>query len=119
MKQFSTQWKSSSKARKQRKYVFQAPLHIRKKFLSCHLADDLHKKLKKRNLPLRKDDKVKVMRGSYAGKEGKVVGINTKDQRVSVENVERIKRDGSKALVGIHVSNLMITQLHEEKKRLA
>ena len=62
MKQkFSTKWKSSKQPRKQRKYLANAPLHLKKKFISVNLSKELRKKHGKRNVSLRKGDIVKIM----------------------------------------------------------
>ena len=47
-KDFSKSWKSSRQPRKQRKYVFNAPLHIRHKLVSANLSKELRKKYGKR-----------------------------------------------------------------------
>ena len=73
MKQkFSKHWKASTQPRKQRKYRAKAPLHVIKRFLSANLSKDLRKKYGKRNLTLRKGDTVKVMRGKFRKKQGKI-----------------------------------------------
>ena len=41
---------------------------------------------------LKKDDKVKVLAGKDKGKIGKVIEINTKKERVLVENINIVKR---------------------------
>ena len=116
MKKFSVEWKSSTKPGKQRKYRFNAPLHIRKKFVSAHLSKDLRQKLKKRNVDLRKGDKVKVMRGQFRKHEGKVESIDLKGPRVFVSGVETTKKDGTKKLLRLHPSNLMITEMNFDDK---
>src|SRR3989339_2199364 len=100
MKKFSVEWKSSTKPGKQRKYRFNAPLHIRQKFVSAHLSKDLRQKLKKRNVDLRKGDKVKVMRGQFKKHEGKVDRVDLKKIKVFVNGIETTKRDGTKKLLG-------------------
>ena len=55
-KQFSTQWNASKQPRKQRKYLANAPLHKRHKFMSANLIKELRKKYGKRNFPVRKGD---------------------------------------------------------------
>ncbi|MEK6835464.1 MAG: 50S ribosomal protein L24, partial [Nanoarchaeota archaeon] len=62
-KLFSKHWKASKQPRKQRKYLYNAPLHLKRKMLSCLLSKELRKKLGKRNLPERKDDVILIMRG--------------------------------------------------------
>lgn len=118
MKEWSKDWKSSKNPRKQRKYLYNLPLHIRKSLLSATLSKDLRKKYGKRSLSVRKDDKVKVLRGQFKKKTGKVSRVNLKKIRIYVEGVENVKKDGSKAPYPIHPSNVMITELSlDDKKR--
>lgn len=110
MKKFSKSWKSSSKVGKQRKYQAQAPLHIKGKMLSAHLSKELREKHNKRSVRVRKGDKVKVMTGSFKGKTGTVERVDTQKLKVYVSKVEYTKKDGSKTMYPIHVSNIMITE---------
>ena len=117
-KEFSTSWKSSSKPRKQRKYAIKAPLHIKRKLVSSHLAESLRSKYKIRSLPLRKGDTVKIMRGQFKKKTGKVARVDLKKTRIYIEGIEMIKKDGSKIPYPIHPSNLLIeTLVLEDKQR--
>ncbi len=118
-KKFSTSWKSSKQPRKQRKYVAQAPLHVKKKLVSVNLSKELRKKHEKRNLAVRKDDVVKIKRGKYKGKQGKVLSVKLKMQKITVEGIQVKKLDGSKVNVNLRPSNLQIIELIlEDKKRL-
>lgn len=116
MKEFSGTWKSSKKPRKQRKYRLNAPLHIKQKFASAHFSKDLKKKYGKRNVGLRKGDKVKVMRGQFRNKEGKIEKIDLKKTRIFVNGIEITKKDGTKKMIALHPSNLMITELNLDDK---
>ena len=120
MKQkFSTKWKSSKQPRKQRKYRGNAPIHILRKFLSANLSKELRKKYSRRNFPIKKGDTVKIMRGIFKGKAGKVSIVNIRRQRTAVENIQRQKKDGTKVNVWFNPSNLQLTALNlEDKKRL-
>ena len=119
-KSFSTSWNSSKQTRKQRKYIYNAPLHTKHKFLSAHLSKDLRKKYGKRALPLRKGDEVLVMRGAFKKKKAKVTSVNTKISKVVLEGLQRTKRDGSKVNVKFIPSNLQIITLSlEDKQRSA
>lgn len=117
-KEFSSSWISSKQPRKQRKYVYNAPKHIRRNFFSARLSDELTKKHATRNLPVRVGDKVKIVRGQYKKHEGKVERINSQKIRVFVTGAERLKADGSKSMYPIHPSNLIIQELTSDKKRL-
>lgn len=116
MKHFSRAWKSSGKPRKQRKYRSSAPLHIRQKLAHSHLSKDLRKKYGKRSAGLRKGDRVKVMRGQFRKHEGKVENINLRGTSVLVSGVEAAKKDGTKKLLRLHPSNLMITEMNFDDK---
>ena len=53
-KTHSTKWKASKQPRKQRKYRFNAPLHISGKFLSTHLSPELREVYKRRSIRVKK-----------------------------------------------------------------
>lgn len=117
-KEFSNKWNGSSQPRKQRKYLAKAPLHKKRKLLSVNLSKDLRSKIKTRNVPLRKDDKVKILRGKFKGKEGKVTKILTKQTKIYIENIQTKKQDGSSVDVPLKPSNLQIIELNmDDKKR--
>jgi large subunit ribosomal protein L24 len=115
---FATTWNKSTQPRKQRKYIHNAPLHVKKNFLSVHLSSDLRKKYGLRNIQVRKGDKVKILRGNSRKKEGKVDRVNIKQGRVIVTGIELIKKDGNKIPASFTASNLMILELDlSDKKR--
>jgi large subunit ribosomal protein L24 len=114
---FSTSWKASKQVRKQRKYRANAPLHLRKRFLSSNLSKELRQKYGRRNVTLRKGDKVTVMRGSFHGKTGKVGNVNFKRTRITIEGIQRQKKDGTKINVYFHPSKVQIIEVSEGKNR--
>jgi large subunit ribosomal protein L24 len=116
-KEFSKTWKASKQPRKQRKFLANAPLHIKRKQLSTNLSKELRKKVGKRNVILKKEDKVKIMRGKFKGKTGKVLQVFTKLKKVIVEGIQVTKKDGSKANIKLENSNLQIIELSERKDK--
>ena len=77
MKQgFSKSWKESKQPRKQRKYMYNAPVNVARKFLASHLSKELRTKYGRRSVTLRKGDKVKILRGSSKGQVGKIDRID-------------------------------------------
>ena len=113
---FSISWKGSKKPNKQRKYRVNAPLHIKQKLASSHLSKELRKKHNKRSIALRKGDKVKVMHGNFKKHQGKVERIELGKMRVYVSGVEYTKKDGTKKMLPLSPSNLMITEFHTDDK---
>ena len=119
IKKFSTHWKASKQPRKQRKYRAQAPLHIKRKFLSVHLSKELRKKYGRRNVVVRKNDVVKIMKGKFKKKKGKVLQVFTNTQKVIIEGIQVKKQDGSKVAVKMRPSILQIIELNtDDAKRL-
>ncbi len=102
---------TSSKPRKQRKFLYTAPLHVKRGILSSHLSKELRKLYKRRAMPLRKGDEVQVMRGNFKGKTGKIAKVNYKKYRVYIEGVTRKRTVGTEAQVGIHPSKLRIVNM--------
>ncbi len=118
-KNFSKHWKESKQTRKQRKYRARAPLHIKHKFVSANLSKELRKKYNRRSFPIKKGDSVIITRGSFKGKSGKIEKVNVKRAKVSIEKIQRSKKDGTKVAVKFHPSNLQIKELNlEDKKRI-
>jgi len=116
---FSKHWKASKQPRKQRKYRANAPLHIKKKLLNVNLSKDLRKKYHKRSIVVRKGDNVKIMRGKFKNKSGKIIELDIKDTKLKIDGINIKKKDGSKVNVKIHPSNLQITDLNlDDKKRM-
>lgn len=102
----------SIKSRKQRKELFNAPIHKRRKWISAHLEENLLLKYDKRGIPVIKGDTVRVMRGSFKGHEDKVVHVNIRRRQVEIEGMTMTKADNKKIAKPIHASNLMITKLN-------
>jgi|TARA_Y100000310_G_scaffold159627_1_gene159238 large subunit ribosomal protein L24 len=117
MKNWIKSWKSSVKPSKQHRYGYNAPLHIKHKFLSANLSKELREKYKLRNISIKTGDKVKVLRGQYRKRTGNVTNINLKQTKIYVEGIENIRKDGTKSFYPIHPSNLQIIELNLQDKR--
>jgi large subunit ribosomal protein L24 len=98
----------SKKPSKQRKAFYQAPLHKKHKLLAAHLSKELRNQWKRRSLPVRKGDEVKVMRGKFKGTTGKISKIDLKKLKVYIENIKRKKVSGEEIHIPINPSKLMI-----------
>jgi len=109
--------KTSSKPRKQRLLFYSMPMHERQKSVASNLSSQLRKSIGKRALPLRKGDRVKVMRGSHKGVEGKVARIDYNSQQVFLEKLVRKKSDGTEKALPLHASNLKIVDLDKSDAR--
>jgi large subunit ribosomal protein L24 len=116
--EFSKSWNSSKQPRKQRKFRANAPNHIKRKFMGCNLDKDLRKKHGIRSIELRKGDTVKIMRGKFKGKQGKVGNVDVKNTRIQVEGVQRAgKAGGEKLITWFHPSSVKIIILDDKDSR--
>jgi len=106
----------TKKPGKQRKRIYQAPLHNRGKLLSSPLSSDLKTRFKTNAAKVRRGDTVRVLRGDRKGFEGKVTRVERKSYRIFVEGMSRDKADGTATLIPIHPSKIMITDLNLDDK---
>lgn len=104
----------SKKPGKQRLYGYHMALHLAQKRLAVHLSKELKKEFKKTALPVRKDDTVKIVRGGFKGKTGKIIGVNYKKGTVTIEKIMRKKTDGKEVLVPVQASNLIMTAVEQK-----
>ncbi|XP_020106876.1 60S ribosomal protein L26-1-like [Ananas comosus] len=109
----------SSSRRKCRKAHFSAASSVRRVLMSAPLSSELRSKYGVRSMPVRKDDEVQVVRGTFKGREGKVVQVYRRRWVVHVERITREKVNGSTVNVGIVPSKVVLTKLKLDKDRKA
>lgn len=98
----------TKKPRKQRK---RQKNDLARKGIHVHLSKELRAKYKMRSFGLRKGDEVKIVRGKFKGKVGRVEKVVPKKSQVFIEGIQIQKADGTNTKVPIHPSNLVITGL--------
>eukprot|EP01036_Dinobryon_divergens_P026498 gene26498-35161_t len=102
-----------------RKAHFGATSVERRTRMSSPLNKDLFLRHHVRSIPIRKDDEVKVLRGTFKGKEGKVTEVYRRKYVIHVERCTRDKSNGQSVPIGINASNVEITKLKMDKSRRA
>ena len=102
----------SKQPRKQRRALFNAPLHKRQKLVTAPLSRELREKYGVRRLPVRKGDKVKVMRGDFKNVVGEVVRVDLKRIALYIDGVVIKRADGTQVFRPVHPSNVMIVDLN-------
>ena len=101
---------------KQRKKIYEAQGQRLRKLLAASLSEELQMAQGRKSYPVRKGDTVKILRGDYAGVEGKVNDVDTRGQRLFVEGVTREMTSGTSTNVSVHSSKVMITKLNLDDK---
>ncbi len=107
---------TTTRPRLQRKRLYDASTQLRHRLLGAHVDPGLASKSKlhlPRALPVRKGDVVRVMRGSFRGKEGKIVSVDSTHGTAVIEGVTIEKTDEKKVPRPIHASNLMIIKMDD------
>ncbi|MFA5049712.1 MAG: 50S ribosomal protein L24 [Candidatus Micrarchaeia archaeon] len=100
----------------ERKKRYNAPLHQKRKFMRINLSKELKVKMKKRNVLAKKEDTIKVMRGSFKGKEAKIAKISYVKEKIYLEGISKKTARAREMLIPFEPSNLMITALGERDK---
>merc|ERR1711879_424318 len=98
---------------------FTAPSSERRKIMSAPLSKELRGKYNVRSLPIRKDDEVMIVRGTYHDREGKVTQVYRKKWIIHIDRVTKDKMNSQTVQVGIHPSKVIITKLKLDKDRKA
>ncbi len=84
--------------------------------VSAHLSSDLAGRYNLKTVPIRTGDSVRVLRGEFAGLEGKVDRIDRGSSRVFVEGMTREKTAGASSRLSVHASKVLLTNLNLSDK---
>lgn len=87
--------------------------------MASPLSKELQAQYGIKTLPIRKEDEVKVVRGSKAGSEGKISSVYRLKFSVQVEKLTKEKSNGASVPLNIHPSKVVITKLYLDKQRKA
>ena len=101
----------STQPRKERKTLYNLPVHKNRARIAAHLDGPLLEKHGKRSTTLRKGDTVRIMRGEFSGISGKVLDVNTRTGKVTVDGVTVSKAKATQVARPLDPSNLVITKL--------
>jgi len=81
------------------------------------LDKPLREKYGRRSIEVRKGDEVKVMRGKFAKKLGKVGIVDVTHTRIQIDGLQRAKKGGEKLETWFHPSKVKIVNLYEDDSR--
>jgi large subunit ribosomal protein L24 len=98
-----------STVRKQQK---NAPIHMRRRYVSAPLSPNLKSQYGARTMTVIENDTVTITKGDRKLAEGKVLRVNTKECRVYIEGITRTRLDGSTVQIPVRAENVMITKLN-------
>ncbi|MHA1686352.1 MAG: 50S ribosomal protein L24 [Candidatus Heimdallarchaeaceae archaeon] len=105
--------------KKQRKRLYNAPMHRRIKMMTAPLSHELRNKYGVRRLPVHKGDRVVVFQNKHADDEikGRVIEVLPKKYAIYIESYSKEKADGTIVSFPVHPSNVVITSLNLRDRR--
>lgn len=110
-------------SRRERRKLYGAGLHTKKKLVHVHVSKELRATVKKRAVQVAKGDKVKVLRGDNKGKTAKVARVSIAYGKIYLEGQNSRTAKGREIPLAFEPSNLVIVELSgrskEERAKLA
>ncbi len=107
----------TTKPGKQRKRIFDAPLHKMQEFMHAALSKQLRKELNRRSIGLRKGDRVRIVSGSHKKIEGKIIAVDRDRGRIFIDSLKRKKVSGKEISIPIRACNAMVIELEKGDER--
>ena len=102
----------SSSPRRQRRALYNADPFQRRLRMAAPLSRELRARFHQRSLPVRKGDTVRVLSGSFAGREERIAKVNRRDYTVTLDNVTLKTADEKLKPLSLNVGHLVITRLN-------
>jgi len=98
--------------RRQRKALYTADTFERRVRMTVPLSRELRARFHRRSLPVRKGDTVRVLGGSYEGREERVAKVDRRGYTVTLDNVTLKTADEKMKPLSLGVGHLVITRLN-------
>jgi len=108
----------SKKPSRQRSALMKAKNHQVSKLFTVPLDTTLQEEWGVQRLPLRKDDFVRVASGEFEGIEGKVLTLNKKTRKITIEECTLQKKSGENYYAPISVSKVILTKFTTKKNKM-
>jgi large subunit ribosomal protein L24 len=102
----------SSRPREQRKAYYQAHQQERRKRFTVLLSKELRNRYGRRSLVARKGDTVRIMSGSFVGKEERIGKVDYGHYWLIIDNVTLKKADGKLKQLPMSPVHVMLTKLN-------
>ena len=103
---------TSRQPRRQRKALYEAHTAERRRRMGVSLSKDLRARYGRRHVPLRKGDTVRILSGSFRGREERVAKVDRKSYSVTLDNVTGKTGDAKLKPLPIRLSHLLLIRLN-------
>jgi large subunit ribosomal protein L24 len=103
---------SSRQPRRQRRAIYTAHSFQRRRRMALPLSRELRARYGRRSVPVRKGDTVRILSGSFAGREERVAKVNRRDYNLTLDNVTVKTAEAKLKTLPIRTSHLLLTRLN-------
>ncbi|MEM0129566.1 MAG: 50S ribosomal protein L24 [Thermoplasmata archaeon] len=98
--------------RRQRRLLYRASPTERRRRMTVPLSRELRARFHRRSIPLRKGDTVRVLRGSFEGREERVASVDRRSLSVVLDNVTVKTGESKQTALPIRPASLVIVRLN-------
>ncbi len=111
--------KTKNPSKQRKRNIYKTNIYGKRKLLVARLDKPLLKTTSKKRLTVRKADTVKILRGKYKGKSGKVEKVSYTKAKVYIKDIKQTNSRGQDKLIPFNASNLVIIELFlNDNKRI-
>lgn len=104
--------RSPRSARRQRRALYAAHPQRRRRMMTVPLSRDLKSRFHRRSLPLRKGDTVRIIGGSYVGREERIAKVDRRAFSVTLENVTSKTGESKQTPLPMRTGKLILVRLN-------
>ncbi len=98
--------------RRQRRMLYTAHTAQRRKRMTVPLSKDLRARFHRRSLPVRKGDTVRILHGSFEGREERVAAVDRRRLAVTLDNVTLKTGESKQTALPVRTAGLVIVRLN-------
>jgi large subunit ribosomal protein L24 len=103
---------SPTSPRRQRRALYEAPTAQRRRRMTVKLSRELKGRFHRRSVPLRKGDTVRVLAGSFKGREERIAKVDRRAYTVTLDNVTLKSAEEKLKPLAIRTAYLVLTRLN-------
>jgi large subunit ribosomal protein L24 len=103
--------KTKKPSKQRKRNIYKTNIYGKRKLLVSKLDKPLVKTTNKKRMTVRKGDTVKILRGKYKSKTGKVDKVSYTHSKVYIKDIKQTNSRGQDKLIPFNASNLIIIDL--------
>ncbi len=103
--------KTKKPSKQRKRNIYKANIYGKRKLLVAKLDKPLAKTTNKKRMTIRKGDTVKILRGNYKGKSGKVEKVSYTHAKIYIKDIKQTNSRSQENMIPFNASNLIITEL--------